>query len=388
MINILHITNNINNISETFIRDFLIELSKRSDVNLKIFQKENINITDNLKLSELNLYQFKEKSIFQKVKEKYFNKRNTLFEELYFIGISKSYVEQANFVFVDYGLTATNLLQNTKYLNIPLFVFLHGFDVSKAFRNDNYIKQFNIISRFDNIKFVSPCKYFINKIVINFNVEANKLILSPYGVEKATRTNISSNDEIIQYKLLFVGRLVAKKNPLALVEVIDILIKKYNVTNLVLTIIGDGPLMREIKNRIIDKNLGNYIEILGSRNHDFVKDELLKSHIYVQHSVTDFDGDQEGLPNSILEALAAGLPVVSTIHSGIPEIVKHEFTGFLVQEFDVDQMAKIIERLIRDKSLYKKMRNNILEDRNLILNTTEKRVDSLLANIRETCLNF
>jgi len=388
LINIIHITNNINNISETFIRDFLLELSKRSDVNLRVFQKENLNKTDNLKLSELNVYQFKVKSVFQRIKEKYFNKRNTLFEELNYIGISESYIEQANFVFVDYGSNATDLLKNTKYLNIPLFVFLHGFDVSKAFRNNNYIKQFNIISRFDNIKFVSPCKYFINKIVINFNVEANKLILSPYGVEKATRTNISSNDEIIQYKLLFVGRLVAKKNPLALVEVIDILIKKYNVTNVVLTIIGDGPLMREVKNRIIDKNLGNYIEILGSRNHDFVKDELLKSHIYVQHSVTDFDGDQEGLPNSILEALAAGLPVVSTIHSGIPEIVKHEFTGFLVQEFDVGQMAKIIDRLIRDKSLYKKIKNNILEDGNLILNTTEKRIDNLLANIRETCSNF
>jgi len=83
---------------------------------------------------------------------------------------------------------------------------------------------------------------------------------------------------------------------------------------------------------------------------------MAKADIFLQHSVTDpTNGDMEGLPVAILEAMARGLPVVSTRHAGIPEQVVEEQTGILVDEGDVDGMAKGILRLAIDPSLRQRM---------------------------------
>jgi glycosyltransferase involved in cell wall biosynthesis len=90
------------------------------------------------------------------------------------------------------------------------------------------------------------------------------------------------------------------------------------------------------------------IKFLGEQPHAVVRDVMATASVYVQHSVTADDGDMEGLPNSILEAMACGLPVVSTWHSGIPEAVVHGTTGLLVPEHDVEAMAVAIVELFDD----------------------------------------
>ena len=77
--------------------------------------------------------------------------------------------------------------------------------------------------------------------------------------------------------------------------------------------------------------------------------------MFVQHSVQPSYGDAEGTPNTILEASAAGLPVVSTKHAGIPQAVVHDETGFLVEEYDVRGMTKAIITLYNDKSQCKRL---------------------------------
>jgi glycosyltransferase involved in cell wall biosynthesis len=79
---------------------------------------------------------------------------------------------------------------------------------------------------------------------------------------------------------------------------------------------------------------------------------MLRSDVLLQHSVTGSDGDKEGLPTVLVEAMATGLPVVSTYHSGIPELVKDGVNGFLVQERDVDAYEARLRDLTKiDKSI-------------------------------------
>ena len=122
--------------------------------------------------------------------------------------------------------------------------------------------------------------------------------------------------------------------------------------------VGDGPLFEQARQLIAELDLGDTVNLLGHQSHDNVIAEYKKAHIYVQHSVVAPDGDEEGLPVSITEALAAGLPVVSTRHSGIPEAVRHGETGYLVEEHDVDGMAEHIARLAADQASWLTMGKN------------------------------
>jgi glycosyltransferase involved in cell wall biosynthesis len=71
----------------------------------------------------------------------------------------------------------------------------------------------------------------------------------------------------------------------------------------------------------------------------------------VQHSVISYNGDEEGTPVAILEASAAGIPVIATRHAGIPDVVVHGETGFLVDELDIDGMAFYMAKLVEDPEL-------------------------------------
>jgi 2-polyprenyl-3-methyl-5-hydroxy-6-metoxy-1,4-benzoquinol methylase len=102
--------------------------------------------------------------------------------------------------------------------------------------------------------------------------------------------------------------------------------------------------------------LNNAVTLHGDQPHERVMAQMHDSCVYVQHSITDPQtGDAEGLPHIILEASAAGLPVVSTLHEGIPDEVQHGVTGFLVEEGDVDAMADCMTNLAQAPHMRKTM---------------------------------
>ncbi len=90
------------------------------------------------------------------------------------------------------------------------------------------------------------------------------------------------------------------------------------------------------------------VDFIGSVGHDEVIKWMYHSVALIQHSVQAFDGDSEGTPNGILEAGAAGLPVIATRHAGIKDVVIENETGFLVDEGDVDGMAKNMIRVLKN----------------------------------------
>ncbi len=79
-----------------------------------------------------------------------------------------------------------------------------------------------------------------------------------------------------------------------------------------------------------------------------VKELMKQADIFVHHSITASNGDQEGIPNVIMEAMATGLPIISTYHAGIPELITDEFNGYLVEEKDSEEYAKKIRKLLTE----------------------------------------
>ena len=142
-------------------------------------------------------------------------------------------------------------------------------------------------------------------------------------------------------RLLGIGRFVKKKGWGYAIEAVANARKAG--CDIHFTIVGDGRLRRQIEEKIADCQIHDAVTLLGWRDHDEIVRLLGESHILIAPSVTADDGDQEGIPNVLKEAMATGLPVLSTLHSGIPELVEDGVSGYLVPERDVDALS---DRLI------------------------------------------
>jgi colanic acid/amylovoran biosynthesis glycosyltransferase len=121
------------------------------------------------------------------------------------------------------------------------------------------------------------------------------------------------------------------------------------------SIIGDGPLRDELLAQVQAAGLQDRVQLLAPMDGDGVRQALATAGLFLLPSVTAADGDKEGIPVVLMEAMACGLPVVSTFHSGIPELVDDRLTGFLVPERDVNSLAECLTKLLSDAQLAQQM---------------------------------
>jgi glycosyltransferase involved in cell wall biosynthesis len=114
-------------------------------------------------------------------------------------------------------------------------------------------------------------------------------------------------------------------------------------------IIGEGRQRAELESRLRELGLEQHIVLRGALSHDEVIDAYRRAAAFVLPCVIGDDGDRDGIPNVILEAMAMQLPVVSTTHSGIPEAVEDGTTGLLVPPGDPEALACALERVLADR---------------------------------------
>lgn len=145
-------------------------------------------------------------------------------------------------------------------------------------------------------------------------------------------------------RIVMIGRLVEKKGIGYGIRAIARVIASRQTLSC--TIIGEGPLRGELERLIRELGIDAHVRMVGSQNHDAVVEVMAQSHILIAPSVTAADGDEEGIPNTLKEAMAMGLPVISTVHAGIPELVEDGVSGFLVPERDVEALADRLRHLV------------------------------------------
>ena len=156
-----------------------------------------------------------------------------------------------------------------------------------------------------------------------------------------------------QIRLVTIARLVEKKGieysirAVAKLSQID--------PNLKYNIVGDGELRESLECLIQELDVGDTIKLLGWKDSKEIIKILNSAHIFLAPSVTSHNGELEGIPVVLMEAMAMGLPVVSTQHSGIPELVEDGVSGFLVPERDSEALAEKINYLIQHPDIWVQM---------------------------------
>lgn len=155
--------------------------------------------------------------------------------------------------------------------------------------------------------------------------------------------------------ILFVGRLVAKKGVPDLIEACRILNERG--VQFDCEIIGDGPLRETLTEQIQACDLATRVSLRGALHQDAVLKAMLGARVLALPCVVAASGDQDGLPTVLLEALAAGLPSISTNVAGIPEIIDHGRTGLLVNSSSPAMLADAIHEVLEDDTLAMRLAN-------------------------------
>src|SRR5436309_6277412 len=153
--------------------------------------------------------------------------------------------------------------------------------------------------------------------------------------------------------ILAVGRLIAKKGFADLIRACGLIAARGKFFRC--EIIGEGPPEKQLREPIERLNLQNRVVLSSAKLLREVRRRLIAANVFVLPSVVDSEGGMDNLPTVIMEAMATGLPVISTTIGGIPEMVVENETGFLVQPDDPSALADAIEKLINDPALAQKM---------------------------------
>ena len=304
---------------------------------------------------------FYERAYFR-IKVKLF-RRNSLHEELLIRSFKQEKIEC---VLAEFGPTAVAVLPLCQKLKIPLIAHFHGFDIS----------VYDILKQYEN-KYKELFDHAGGIIVVSKSMQ-NKIIALGCPTHKIVYTPCGPADKFLDFqqksvgsKFISIGRFVDKKAPYYTILAFNEVAKKYPDARLVIA--GDGPLHNMCINLVNYLGLEKNIVLPGVISPEQFRSHLMESVAFVQHSITAENGDQEGTPVAILEASAAGLPVISTYHAGIPDVIIHGETGLLVGEHDVKGMAEHMIHILENPSLAAQMgakgkeniRNNFSLERHL-----------------------
>ncbi|MCD4669853.1 MAG: glycosyltransferase [Actinomycetia bacterium] len=243
------------------------------------------------------------------------------------------------------------LLREVGVLEGKLITTFHGFDITV------YLHKYgkNMYDRlFDTGDFFLPISDHWRQRLIELGCDAKKIIVHRMGVDCGKfyfkPWQLDDTDKV---RIVSVARLVEKKGLEYGIRAVAKLAKINK--NIEYTIVGDGHLKDYLQGLVRELDVTDTVHLVGPKPQEQVIDILDNAHILLAPSVTDKNGDQEGIPVVLMEALAMGLPVVSTQHSGIPELVENGVSGFLVPERNVEALYDKLKCLIQNPNMWSEM---------------------------------
>jgi glycosyltransferase involved in cell wall biosynthesis len=256
---------------------------------------------------------------------------------------------RAEVVLAEYGPTGVAVMPACEIAGIPLVVHFHGYDASKTDVLNSYRASYREL--FGNAAAVVAVSTAMRNRLLEIGAEPQRTHLNVYGID-CRRFGGGSADKSPP-TFIAVGRFVEKKAPYLTILAFANVVRQCPEARLRMT--GDGILLGPCKDLAVALGISEFVTFLGAQPHDVVSWEMKQARAFVQHSIEAADGDCEGTPLAVLEAGATGLPVVSTRHAGIPDVVADGNTGFLVNERDVAGMADRMLRLATDPALAGRM---------------------------------
>jgi glycosyltransferase involved in cell wall biosynthesis len=292
------------------------------------------------------------------------------------------FLNKINHVHAHFAATATTVAKGISQLTgVPYSFSVHAYDLFKISVDTKDLEEKILNAVF--VRMVS--QYHLNFLSgLNGKIQPPKIKVISYGVDpglfkpmKLARARNST--------LLSVSNLVPKKGFLILLDAcVELLALKVDWK---LIIGGDGPLRPVLEKRIEELDLTEKIDLIGHVDHKDLNNLFNLYDVFVLPCVVTEDGDRDGIPNVLIEAMAAGMPVISTPVAGIPELITNGRTGILVPSKDAKSLAQAMYTLLVNKERAEAMaqngRRHVIENFNI--HHTAERLNFLF---RQTSMPF
>jgi len=261
----------------------------------------------------------------------------------------------AKLIHAHFGVEGVYALPIAKALRLPLITTFHGFDATTSGRNLlfsgkpswlNYLRHRSTLARRGDL-FLCVSDHIRRKVVA-LGFPEHKTHTHYIGVD-VDKFGFDRECQPGRQFILHVGRLVEKKGAVDLVRAFSKIADRFPEVDL--KIVGVGPLESVIREQICRVGLSDRVRLLGALPHSEVRALMRRASLMCQPSVTARSGDTEGLPIVLMEAAASGVPVVSTFHAGIPELIEHGVTGLLSEEGDAEGLARHLVRMLENSGV-------------------------------------
>ena len=254
---------------------------------------------------------------------------------------------QPDLLLVEFGFHALRVMEAAAECERPLVVHFRGSDLSAWTKFGSQKMRYRRLMRIASGAIVKSQP--MRQTLLDLGMESERILISASGANETLFH--SSAPGSAPPVFLAVGRFVAKKGPLLTIRAFAELVKHYPRAGVALWMVGEGPLQKQAQDLVRQLDLESVVRFLGAQPQQEVAALMRQVRGFVQHSVVAPDGDSEGNPVAVMEAQLSGLPVVATHHAGIPEVVRHGESGWLVAEGDVGGMAAGLQRLVEDPVL-------------------------------------
>jgi len=264
----------------------------------------------------------------------------------------------ARLLHIYFGHIAVHLLPLIRAWPRPSIVSFHGADVMVDMNKPAYRETTR--QMLDAVKLVLVRSESLRSAVVDLGCDEQKIEVQRTGIPLEEfpfrERNFPTNDSEAEWRFVQAGRLIEKKGLPVTLHAFARFLKRY--PNATLTIAGEGPLLGHLQDLARELTIDNCVSFTGFISQEQLRDLYSGSHIFLHPSETGPDGNQEGIPNSMLEAMASGLPVFATEHGGIPEAIKHGVSGVLVPERDDQELAWALLNAIEDRHFLSQLARN------------------------------
>ncbi len=258
----------------------------------------------------------------------------------------------ADLMHIYFGHTGVHLLPFIKRWDKPCVVSFHGADVAKKTDIRDYGPKLKEL--FDAVPLVLARSRSLAERLISLGCPPERIRINRTGLPLREFPFVQRETPLDgRWRLLQACRLIPKKGVATTLCAFAIFQKQFPKAELVIA--GKGPLQAHLEELAEELGVSAKVHFRGFVSQPQLMELYAQSHIFLHPSETPPDQNQEGVPNSVLEAMSTGLPVAATRHGGIPEAVEHGRGGFLVEERDFEALAAALKAIAGSSTAFREM---------------------------------
>lgn len=333
-------------VTETFVYDHVVGLAKNHDVYVGCINRWNQDRFPYDKVYQLHYPETTIRRIIRSRLYKHHIKLN-FFNPTFCTELSDLILNlQPDIIHCHFGPKTILLIDNLKseVFEGPIFASFHGFDATRLLKlRPAYRRRIRDVFKLPALYPLFVSQYIFNRFQrYGLKCERGKVLY--LGTDTDFFKPFPRHPNAV-FTFVQISSFVEKKGHYYLIKAIDALRQKNPELDFRLILGGSGEKEEEIKRQVTILGLEDIVEFKGWMTRESIKETLNQADAFLHFSVTANSGDQEGLPISILEAMSMELPICSTFHSGIPELIDNEINGLLVNEKDIEEYAEAMHRI-------------------------------------------